>query len=125
MNKEDIRRHKESLPDLEPDEANESAVRSDILLADRRYGPDTPQDAPLAERRLRRTKEYACSYYHDAVHWGFELHAYSLEDAEARVKRLSYAKVDGEIVAKIPARLGGVARLITSAKNLFRNIGKR
>ena len=48
-------------------------------------------------------KTYLFSYPYKSAQWGFELQADSFEDAEARLKALGWAKLDGELQAKIPA----------------------
>lgn len=52
----------------------------------------------------RPTKLFACSYHHDGGEWNLTLQAYDQADAEARVKKLGFLKLDGEIMfsCKVP-----------------------
>jgi len=66
-----------------------------------------------------RFRPYLFSYGHDGARWQFEIMATSPDDARARVSKLAYASYDGELIAKLPARLGLVARMLVGARNLF------
>lgn len=65
------------------------------------------------------TKQYLCSYHHDHCEWSIIINAYDWEDAEARVKKLGYLRLDGELMAIIPARFGWLARIYIWIRNLF------
>jgi len=61
------------------------------------------------------------SYRHKGQQWCTELHAESFEDAEERVRALgSWGRVDGEIMARIPAGAELLARIVAGLGNLFR-----
>ena len=45
----------------------------------------------------RDTKPFLCTYYHDGCEWALTLHAYDWQDAEARVAKLGYLRLQGEI----------------------------
>jgi hypothetical protein len=67
----------------------------------------------------RSTKPYVCHYYHDGGNWGIEIHAYNDADAEARVKKLGNLKLDGRLIATIPAKPG--AGFVVKAMCWLRN----
>ena len=66
-----------------------------------------------------KTKPFLCSYHHDDAEWSITIDAYDRADAEARIKKLGYLRLDGELIATVPARLGAVARLTCQLRNLF------
>lgn len=65
-------------------------------------------------------KRYLVSYRHEGARWNIELPARSFEDADARLRQLHFAKVDGEVMATIPASVGFLAPLIVWFRNLMR-----
>ena len=79
---------------------------------DQRQGPVVD----LGDKQLR---PYVFSYGHDGARWSIEIMAASPEDARARISKLAYASYDGELIAKLPARLGLVARVLVGVRNLF------
>lgn len=62
-------------------------------------------------------KTYLCRYNFGGSEWAFEISAESADDAQARLSRMAFAKVDGELVARVPYALGPVARLIAGVRN--------
>lgn len=48
-------------------------------------------------------KRFTCSYPFNGSHWGLDLLAADLAEAEARLKALAWAKVDGEVFRHIDA----------------------
>lgn len=63
-------------------------------------------------------KTYLCRYQHKGQQWGFEIKAESQEDAEERLQRIgAWGKVDGELVARIPAVVGPAVPLFVSFRN--------
>lgn len=46
-------------------------------------------------------KTYLFSYEHNGSSWGFDVQARSLEEAKARLSKMSYAKYDGVLTASI------------------------
>jgi len=46
-------------------------------------------------------KTYLFSYEHDGASWVLEVKASDPADAQRRIRRIQYAKYDGELVAKI------------------------
>lgn len=66
-------------------------------------------------------KTYTCRYYHDGKWWALDLMAQSVEDAEARVRKLGNLQLLGEVKMRIPAGGGAglLVRAITSLRNFF------
>lgn len=71
-------------------------------------------------------KTYLCSYNYEGGSWSFQIQAQSFADAQARLDLLYFAKVDGELVAEIPAWAAGgiISRLLCWWKNRVRGIGR-
>ena len=67
----------------------------------------------------RKFKTFAVRYRHDGAEWGFELPARDLQDAKARLARLAYASVDGELVLTLPAATGPLAATVAALRNVF------
>lgn len=69
-----------------------------------------------------KTRQFLCSYHHDGAQWSVTLDAYDFQDAEARCKKLGFLRLDGELIATIPAGagLGPLVPLVCWLKNLFR-----
>lgn len=63
------------------------------------------------------SKTFLVSYHHDGADWSLELKARDADDARARLKVLPLARIDGQIVAKVPATLGPLAVALTSIRN--------
>lgn len=47
-------------------------------------------------------KVFLFSYRYEGAEWNVEIPAQSWEDAKRRVSALTYAKCDGEVVARLP-----------------------
>jgi len=62
---------------------------------------------------------YLFEYFHEGSNWMVEISATSLDDAQARIKKLPWAKPLGELVVKIPAvtGLGVFMRMLCWLKN--------
>lgn len=52
------------------------------------------------------TKEFCCEYDHDGATWCLNIHAYDIEDAQGRVKKLGYLRLLGELHGTYPVELG-------------------
>ena len=63
-----------------------------------------------------KTKPFVCSYFHDHSQWSLTIDAYDWDDAEARCRKLGL-KLDGELVATVPLRLGLFARIACAVRN--------
>lgn len=68
---------------------------------------------------MRETKAFACSYMHDGAEWGLTIHAYDLADAEARIKKLGFVRLNGEIKLVVPQKFGWAAKLLCWLRNLI------
>ena len=68
---------------------------------------------------MEKLKTFLVSYRHDEGEWSLELKARDYADAKARLARLSFATVDGELIAKVPATLGPLAVLAVTLRNIF------
>jgi hypothetical protein len=74
--------------------------------------PPLPASAGSA---TRRTKKFCCSYYHDGATWALNIDAYDRADAEARITKLGYLRLDGELIGTVPC--GWMARAICWLRN--------
>jgi len=72
-----------------------------------------------AMNATRNTKPFLCSYHHDGCEWSLTVHAYDFEDARARCSKLGFLRLDGEVVARIPAKLGFFVALACQVRNFF------
>lgn len=68
---------------------------------------------------MEQLKTFLVSYRHDGCEWSLELKARDFNDAKARLARMSFATVDGELVAKVPATLGPLAVLAVTLRNIL------
>jgi hypothetical protein len=57
------------------------------------------------------------SYRHDGKLWELQMQAYDAEDARRRIGALAYATYDGMLVAKVPAAMGPLAKLVVWVRN--------
>lgn len=62
-------------------------------------------------------KTYLLTYQHEGAEWVIELKAKDIQDANARRAKLAFARLDGELIARIPSSLGLFARFATLVKN--------
>jgi hypothetical protein len=63
---------------------------------------------------------YLISYRHDGAEWNLELKAASIQDAQARLSKLVFGRVDGELIATVPAMAGWLAKVLVAFRNAFR-----
>lgn len=70
---------------------------------------------------MKETKEFLCSYYHDGAWWSLTITAYDLADADARVAKLGYLRLDGELKGTVPARFGFIAKALCWINNLIKS----
>ena len=70
---------------------------------------------------MKPTKEYVCDYYHDGSWWGLNIHAYNIEDAEARCKKLGNLRLQGELILSMPAYpcTGSLLKAVCAIRNFF------
>lgn len=62
-------------------------------------------------------KTFVVRYQHDGAEWGLRLLARDYDDAKARLLRLPYARIDGELMATMPATTGPLVVLFTGLQN--------
>lgn len=62
-------------------------------------------------------KTFLISYHHQGAEWVLELTALDVEDARARLRVLPLARIDGELIAKVPASLGPLPTIATFLRN--------
>ena len=62
-------------------------------------------------------KTFLASYNHDGTRWSIELPARDYDDAKARLARLPFASVDGELIMTLPASTGPLVTIITAFRN--------
>lgn len=69
-------------------------------------------------------RTYLFRYFHEGAWWQVEMTATSPDDARARMQKLPLAQLDGELVAKLPASAGLIARAFCWLNNsvLFRKV---
>jgi hypothetical protein len=62
------------------------------------------------------------SYRFEGKAYTVDIKAKDAEEAKARLKALAWAQYDGELVTRIPARLGLLARFTVAARNFTHTI---
>jgi hypothetical protein len=67
-------------------------------------------------------KRFLFEYFHEGSKWQVEIVATSLDDAQARINRLPWAKPVGELIATVPASLGPLAVAACWLKNLAASV---
>lgn len=62
------------------------------------------------------------TYRFEGSEWSIEIRARSWGEAQARLRSIGLGRIDGELVARIPAGPGAgwLARLICAVRNAFR-----
>jgi hypothetical protein len=72
----------------------------------------------------KKFKRYLVSYRHDGGEWNIELPATCPDDARRRLGQLTFGRLEGEIVSKVPSALGPFAALATFIQNVrHRRVG--
>ena len=67
-------------------------------------------------------KLFTCSYRHQGKEWSVDFPAVSFADAKARLSAMHFGKVDGIVVATIPAKVGPVnSGFVVRSAVRFRN----
>jgi hypothetical protein len=72
------------------------------------------------EQSSAQFQTYLFTYRHDDAEWTLEIKARNVHDAKARLKALPFARLDGELVAKVPLSLGPLAKLAVWLRNVRR-----
>lgn len=67
-------------------------------------------------------KTFVFSYEYRGASWVMELKASSPEDAQQRLRQLPWARLDGELVAKVPVAPNWLAKLASAAYSLVRTL---
>lgn len=67
-------------------------------------------------------KTYLFTYHHEGAEWLLELKAADERDARARCAKLAFARLDGELVTKVPLALAWPARISVMLHNLLKAI---
>lgn len=62
-------------------------------------------------------RTFLVRYSYAGAEYGLEIMAKDAAEARARIARLAYAKLDGELVANIPAAFGPVAIAVAAIRN--------
>ncbi|MGD9710451.1 MAG: hypothetical protein AB7V46_00140 [Thermomicrobiales bacterium] len=62
-------------------------------------------------------KTYLYKYFHKGSWWTLEIPGVDRDDAQARINKLPLAQYQGEVVLKIPASGGLIARCICWLRN--------
>ena len=64
--------------------------------------------------------DFACSYGYEKKQWCLTIRAKSFADAKSRLEMIgAFGKVDGILIAEIPAKLGPFVKLTTWVRNLL------
>lgn len=64
-----------------------------------------------------KLKTYLFSYRHDGADWAIELYARDERDALVRRAKLASARLDGVVVATLPASQSWLVKALTFARN--------
>lgn len=67
-------------------------------------------------------KTFLVSYRYDGAEWNLSLPARDIADAKARLARLQWATVEGEVKMTLPAYTGPLTAIIVSVRNAFRSL---
>jgi len=62
-------------------------------------------------------RTFLVRYNYAGAEYGIEIMARDADEARARLSRLAYAKLDGELVATVPTVLGPVAVAVAAIRN--------
>jgi hypothetical protein len=65
-----------------------------------------------------RFATYTGTYRFDGEEWAIRLQARSHGEAQARLRSIGLGRIDGELVAEIPAGMGWLARLACRVRNM-------
>ena len=62
-------------------------------------------------------RKYLVSYNFDGSSWSFHIYARDMDDAAARVARLAWATLDGELMMTVPATVGFLLPVTVAVRN--------
>lgn len=79
-------------------------------------------DPPCGVENGKSWRRYIFTYYHDGAWWDMMIPAYSVNDAQARINKISFAQYVGEHHYTIKAGVGGsvLLNLFCFVRNFFR-----
>lgn len=66
-------------------------------------------------------RTYLFTYRYDGAEWSMEIVAQSAREVKERIGALTLAQYDGELIVKVPALAGPLARLAVWLKNVRAN----
>lgn len=64
----------------------------------------------------RPTKDFLCSYHHDGSEWSIIIQAYDMTDAEKRVKKLGFLRLDA-LFQGFPGQHGVMVEYVVPARH--------
>lgn len=65
------------------------------------------------------TRTFLFSYRYNGSEWSLEIPAESAREARERLSAMSFARMDGELIAKFPVATGPIVRLTVWLKNIL------
>jgi hypothetical protein len=68
---------------------------------------------------MKPTRRFICSYHHDDSEWSITIDAYDWADAKARIQKLGFLRLEGELIHTVTDRFGWFARAYCWVRNLF------
>ena len=69
-------------------------------------------------------KTFVVSYRHEGGEWSLLLKARDYDDAKARLGRLTWATIDGELMMTLPGYTGPLAMIIAATRNFLHRAGR-
>ena len=64
-------------------------------------------------------KTHLFTYRHDGAEWTLEIKARDVHDAKERLKALSFARYDGELITKVPVSLGPLMQMAVRLRSIW------
>jgi hypothetical protein len=74
----------------------------------------------MSSQTSQEFRVYLFKYFHEGSWWQIEIPATTMDDAQARIKKLPLAQPLGELVAKFPANTGLLVRCLCWLRNFRR-----
>lgn len=66
-----------------------------------------------------KLKTFAIRYRYEGAEWALQLPARDFDDAKARLTKLTFATIDGELVLTLPSSTGPLASFVAVCRNAF------
>lgn len=107
---------------------NQAVVASDVLnsyiaACEAKFGNDIDYDNVVKSSAVTKSsdelKTYLFTYKYDGSDYALRVPALSQQEAAGRVRRMSSAVYDGEVIARIPTIAAWPARTLIFVRNLF------